>query len=140
VAHGAPVVTVRASSSYAVSGLPVRVTVSSSERGTVQLFQIRPDRMLGPGRCGSTATRLIAGTSRQITAGQPITITLQPSAMAFGGGDLLAPYGWDNPAVPGYQELCFDRYSTFHQLRAEVSQSAPSSGLGQATTALQRIV
>lgn len=138
-ASAAPVVTVKTSTAYAILGFPVTVTVTSSEAGSLQLQQVRPDRMLGPGRCGSNASRNV-GTARPIAAGQTITISVQPSSLAYGGGALLPPYGWDDPNYPPYQDLCYDRYSTFNQLRAAVSQPAPGYGYGSAVAALQRVI
>lgn len=139
-ASAAPVVTVKTSTAYAIVGFPVTVTVKSTEAGTAKLLQVRPDRALGPGRCSGYNTRYVAGTQRTIAAGQTITYSVQPSSLFYGDGQLLPPPGWDDPNNPAVNDLCYDRYSTYNQVRAEVSQGAPTYGYGSAVAALTRLI
>lgn len=139
VAAAAPTVTVKASSAYAVFPVPTTVTVKSTEAGTLSLFQVRPDRALGPGRCSGYNARYIAGTQRAMAAGQTVTYSVAAASLFYGDGQLLAPPGWDDPNNPAVNDLCWDRYSSYNQIRAEVSQGAPTYGFGSASAALTRI-
>lgn len=139
-ASAAPVVKVTVSTSYAVLGFPVTVTLSSTEAGTASLYQVRPDRALGPGRCSGYNARYVPGTTRAVTAGQKLTYTVQPASLFYGAGQVLQPVGWDDPSYPGYQDQCWDRYTTFNQLRGEVSTGAPAYGYGSDSKALTRLL
>lgn len=139
-ARAAPAVQITVSSAYAVVGFPVTVTLSSTEGGTASLSQVRPDRALGPGRCAGFNTRTVPGTTRTIAAGQRLTFRVQATSLAYGAGQLLAPLGWDDPNSPGYQDQCWDRYTTFNQIRGSVSTGAPDYGYGADAKPLTRIL
>lgn len=117
-----PKVTLKVSTKWAVVGFPVTATVTSDQPGTLYLSQIRRDglRTTGPTYCGHPEPLVYrAVTSRPITAGTPVKITIQPARLAYYGGDLLnTGTGCWNQATP------YDRLSADVQTPGNASSGA----------------
>ena len=132
-------VDLKVSSGYAFVGFPVTATVTSSTSGTLTLQQARTNATEGPGRCSSEPLlyRRIAGTTRTVTAGTPIKVTVQPAALFYFGGNPFQPAGWNNPNIPSSQDLCWDKPSQFRLLVAEV---IGTSDFGETSKPLVRVL
>jgi len=138
-ASASPTVTIKVSSPYAILGLTTTVTVTSSEAGTLTLEQVRPDKLQGPGRCATVYSnaKYVAGSTRTLAGATTVTYKVPSTSLAYFGGDLLAPVGW-NSGTPQSEQLCWDQASQFNQLRATVI--VPGVSAGSASTALTRVL
>lgn len=129
-------VDLKLSSAYAIIGFPVTATVTASESGTLTLHQGRPYISDGAGLCQggiTVAQRRVAGTTRPITAGVPLRVTIQPSALFYAGGSPFPPPGWGTAGGP----QCWDRLTRFDTVTARIATPA---AVGEATRPLSRLL
>lgn len=115
-------VSLKTSTRWAVIGFPVTVTITSSVSGTVYLSQVRRDAMTatGPYPCPHDEDAIVTRdvTGRPVTAGKPVKFTLQPSTLAYFGGDLLPPA----------QVGCWDKATPFDRLSATLATEDGDTG------------
>jgi hypothetical protein len=135
-------VKLRVSTAYPWFGMPVTVTVTSGQAGHLVLLQTRPEQLEGPGRCYVNAKfdDIVARSSREVPAGQPVSFKIEPKGLRFFDGDLFRPIGWDD-GTDASQELCWDHPTRYDRLVAYVeSTSTGEVATGTAATRFMRVL